>query len=143
MQARLIFTHASFVLFHVQHTWFLRSTRLTFFRPKLMPQPPRKDVKRLLDLNGLQLRYRRVQCGSLDVWNFLICLQRAFYRRSEPQRGHHVRLPPDCLLVSSLTRCARYYPADDGISVMEMGAGMSNGAKFLSKARVRKGTGRE
>ena len=40
-------------------------------------------------------------------------------------------------------RVCRYYPADDGISVMEVGAGMSNGAKFLSKARVRKGTGRE
>jgi hypothetical protein len=26
-------------------------------RPKLVPQAPRRDVKRLLDLNGLQLRY--------------------------------------------------------------------------------------
>jgi hypothetical protein len=30
-------------------------------RPKLMPQAPRRDVKRLLDLNGLQLRYRCVR----------------------------------------------------------------------------------
>ena len=37
----------------------------------------------------------------------------------------------------------RYYPADDNISVMEVGGGMSNGAKFLSKCRVRKGLGRE
>jgi hypothetical protein len=37
----------------------------------------------------------------------------------------------------------RYYPADDNISVMEVGSGMSNGAKFLSKSRVRKGVSRE
>ena len=36
-----------------------------------------------------------------------------------------------------------YFPADDNISVMEVGGGAGNGAKFLSKARVRKGTGRE
>ena len=36
-----------------------------------------------------------------------------------------------------------FFPADDGISVMEVGAGMNNGAKFLSKARVRKGSDRE
>jgi hypothetical protein len=77
-------------------------------RPKLMPQPPRRDVKRLLDLNGLQLRY------SARFTN-------------DPERQVVIT----------------FFPADDGISVMEVGAGMNNGAKFLSKARVRKGNGRE
>ena len=36
-----------------------------------------------------------------------------------------------------------YFPADDNISVMEVGGGAGNGAKCRSKARVRKGTGRE
>jgi hypothetical protein len=109
-------------------------------RSKLMPQAPRRDVKRLLDLNGLQLRYRCV-CSvffySLDDAPAARILPRS------PAATWLSRSPPSNRTSYLIVTSPRYFPADDNISVIEVGGGISNGAKFLSKSRVRKGTGRE